>query len=335
MLYLNSPWVFYLLLLTPLVWLYKSKSKDQESKGIPFFLAGGISDLPSQPLLKYRNYIINTLRTLSLFFLVIALSRPQTGAYATEQLGEGRDLLITVDASGSMKALDFQFEGKPASRLDVLKEVVANFIKGRLGDRIGLIIFGEEVFTQCPLTSDHSLLLQYLSAIEVGAAGDSTALGDALALSVKRLREIDSDSKAIILVTDGVKNAGQMEPIQAAEIAKRLGIKVYTIGIGQNEPVPFPVEDVYGRTRIIFQHIPIDEETLKRIADITGGTYFNAEKTEDLKTIYDEIDKLELREAPSPQLISQKEHFLPFLIAGLILVLLTEILSRTSLRVIS
>jgi len=335
MYYLNSPSVFYLLLLTPLIWLYKPRSPDEESKGIPFFLAAGISDLPLNPLLKYRIYIINTLRTCSLILLIMALARPQTGTYATEQLGEGRDLLITVDSSGSMKALDFQFEGKPASRLDVLKGVAENFIKGRVGDRIGLIIFGEEVFTQCPLTSDHSLLLQYLSAVEVGAAGDSTALGDALALSVKRLREIDSNSKAIILVTDGVKNSGQMDPIQAAEIAKRLGIKVYTIGIGQNEPVPFPVEDIYGRSTIVYQHIPIDEETLKKIADITGGTYFNAEKTEDLKTIYAEIDKLELREAPSPQLISQEEHFLPFLLTGLILVMLTEILSRTTLRVIS
>jgi Ca-activated chloride channel family protein len=333
MFYFETPLAFLLLLFAPFLW--KRKHQKNNIPGIPFLIAQGTTLISLPFYIKNRNLILSSLQILAYVCLVTALARPQSGNYLSEEFSEGRDLIIAVDASGSMKALDFKIDKKPVSRLEALKGVVRSFIEERKGDRIGLIVFGEEVFTQCPLTSDHELLLQYLDDLEIGMAGDSTALGDGLALSVKRLKEIPSESKAVILVTDGLKTSGQMEPIQAAEIAKRLGVKVYTIGIGGKAPAPFPVEDIFGRTQITYLDIPVDDETLKQISDLTGGAYFSAQNTEDLLKIYSEIDRLEARKEVTPRLVANKEHFFPFLLAGLFTVLLGELLSRTYLRILS
>lgn len=334
MLHFANPLALLLLICIPLFWRRNNQKKITPA-GIPFIFGSGDFELKESTLLKYRNAILSTLQIIAFIILVIALSRPQSGEYLSEEFSEGRDLIIAVDASGSMKALDFKINNKPVSRLEVLKNVVWSFIEARKGDRIGLIVFGQEVYTQCPLTSDHDLLLQYLSELEIGMAGDSTALGDALALSVKRIKDIPSQSKAVILVTDGLKTSGQMEPLQAAEIAKRLGVKVYTIGIGGQNKAPFPVEDIFGRTQITYLDIPLDEGTLRKISEMTGGQFFSAQKTEDLVNIYKEIDRLEARKESAPKLNITREYFKECIVAGLLLILIMETLSRTILRVIS
>ncbi|HMO18617.1 MAG TPA: VWA domain-containing protein [Oligoflexia bacterium] len=340
----SSPYFFLFVLIIPLLWILKYRSEkpdsansniDSASAGIQILLGSG--NIKSEPgwLLRNRTLILLFFQSLALLFLIIALARPQSGTFSSEDISEARDILITVDASGSMRALDFELKGSPVSRLEVLKSVVESFINERKGDRIGLIVFGAEVFTQCPLTLDHNLLQQYVQTLEIGMAGDSTSLGDALALSVKRLREIESNSKAIIFVTDGMQTSGQLQPRQAAEIAKRYGIKVYTIGIGGKDPAPLPVQDAFGRTAIIYQNIPVDEKTLEEIAQMTGGKYFNAKNTDELKSIYREIDSLEVRKMKTPRLVARNEYFRPFLICGIISLIFGEILARTWLRVIS
>jgi len=344
MLSFAHPHFFLLILSIPLLWWIKTRAMSSEtpvrtfsteSIGIPLLLGAGTLQVKQSFRLKYRNPILLGVQSLALLFMIIALARPQSGTYSSEDLAEARDILITVDTSGSMRALDFELKGEPVSRLRALQSVVETFISERKGDRIGLIVFGQEVFTQCPLTMDHDLLLQYVRSLEVGMAGDSTALGDALALSVKRLRDISSDSKAIIFVTDGMQTSGQLQSVQAAEIAKRFGIKVYTIGIGGKEPAPLPVQDPFGRTAIVYQNIPVDEKTLLEIATTTGGQYFNAKNTEELQEIYKEIDSLELRKTTNPRLVAREELYKSYLYIGFFLFLLSELLARTYLRVIS
>ncbi len=332
MFYFADPIAFLALFFVPV--LFKRKSLKQ-TQGIPFTFGAGSLALPEPKHLRYRNEILSILKILAAIFFIIALSRPQRGEYLSEDFSEGRDLMIAVDTSGSMKALDFKLDSTPVSRLSALKSVVRSFIEERKGDRIGLIVFGEEVFTQCPMTADHNLLLQYLNELEIGMAGDSTALGDALALSVKRIKDIPSNSKAVILVTDGLKTSGQMEPLQAAEIAKRLGVKVYTVGIGGKAPAPFPVEDVFGRTQITYLDIPVDNESLEKISEMTGGKYFSAQRTEDLVKIYAEIDRLETRKEHTPRMLITREYFFECILLGIFFILLTEYISRTWLRVIS
>ncbi len=340
--YFYSPYFLILLVLIPLFFLKNKRIKNTSShplemSAIPFIVGSGhvLENIPVPALIKYRSWILGILKSITFIFFVIALARPQTGTFATEEDTDARDLLLTLDTSGSMKALDFQLEGQETSRLEALKSVVSRFVAARKGDRMGLVVFGAEVFTQCPLTLDHDLLQQFINNLEIGMAGDSTSLGDALALSVKRLKEIPSKSKAIILVTDGLKTSGQIEPRQAAEIAKRLNIRVYTIGIGGKAPAPFPVQDMFGRTAVILKEVPLDEQTLELIAKTTGGRYFNAVNTDDLIKVYSEIDKLETRSEKTPRLVSEEEHFEIFLMLAFLFLLITELSARTIFRVIS
>lgn len=341
--YFHTPYAFILLCLVPFLILRRFEKNPKSEhplsmQAIPFLIASGTFDPQRMPVpiyIKYRHLIISFLKILTWVLLVVALARPQSGTFKTEEEADVRDLLITLDTSGSMKALDFEIQGERVSRLNALQSVVDTFIQGRKSDRMGLMVFGADVYTQCPLTLDHDLLRQYVQSLEIGMAGDSTALGDALALSIKRLKSIPSKSKAIILVTDGLKNSGQVEPRQAAEIAKRLGVRVYTIGIGGKAPAPFPVEDIFGRSTLIVKEVPLDEDTLKFISQTTGGKYFNAVNTDELEKVYKEIDSLETRKERTPRLVSENEHCQIFLVLGFFLFILTEILSRTILRVIS
>lgn len=341
--YFHFPYAFLLLLLIPLLITKKHTNSGRfehplSMDAIPFLIGSGTIDstrIPTPFYIQHRHIILNILKISTWIFLTVALARPQSGTYATEEDTEARDLLITLDTSGSMKALDFEIQGTQVSRLQALQSVVDAFIKDRKSDRMGLIVFGAEVYTQCPLTLDHDLLRQYVQSLEIGMAGDSTALGDALALSIKRLKELPSKSKAIILITDGLKNSGQIEPKQAAEIARRLGVRVYTIGIGGKAPAPFPVEDMFGRTAIILKEVPLDEDTLKFISDKTGGRYFNAINTQELEDVYREIDKLETRKERTPRLVSENEYGHYFIFGGFLFFVIAEILSRTILRILT
>jgi Ca-activated chloride channel family protein len=239
--------------------------------------------------------------------------------------------MLALDTSGSMRALDFIEDEKRITRLTVVKDVVSKFIDNRPNDRIGMVVFGEQAYTQCPLTLDQDILQSFLSKLEIGMAGDSTAIGSAIGIAVKRLKDLESKSKVMILLTDGRSNAGALPPIQAAQAAKTFGIKIYTIGVGTKGKAPFLVNSVFGQ-RYVYQEVDIDEVTLKEISKITGGQYFRATDVESLKNIYDQIDEMEKSEVKVIDHSEYKELFYYFLVPGLLLLLLEAGLSNTLLR---
>jgi len=271
------------------------------------------------------------LRFLAISLIIIALARPQEGHKETEIISEGIDIILTIDTSGSMQAMDFTIDNKPVTRLEAVKDVVADFIKKRSGDRIGMVVFGEESFTQAPLTLDHDLLLTLLDDLTIGMAGESTAIGQAIAVSTKRLKDLEAKSKVIVLLTDGRNNSGQISPEKAAEIAKTFNIKIYTIGVGTNGPAPFMVDTMLGK-HVVYENVDLDMPTLEKISEITGARSFRATDTAKLEEIYDEIDKLEKSKAKVKEYTEYEELLAWFLIPGIILLILEILLSRTKLR---
>ena len=286
--------------------------------------------------------------------LIVALARPQHGKEEFRIRAEGIAIEMAVDRSGSMQALDFTIDNEPANRLEVIKKVFREFVEGggelagRPDDLIGLVAFGGFAEAKCPLTLDHPALMQVLEDVKIpqpiyNRQGEivnqrllgeeqATAIGDAIALAVERLKPVKAKSKIVILLTDGESNAGVLQPLEAAKIAKTYGIKIYTIGIGSNSPVPFPAMDVFGRKVIARQIFPLDEATLKEIAETTGGQYFNARNTASLKDIYAEIDKLE-KTVSEGRLYTQYRELFPYaLFPGIGLILLEVGLVSTRFR---
>lgn len=266
-----------------------------------------------------------------MILFVMALARPQSGTKATEVLTEGIDIILCLDTSGSMQALDFKWGNERQNRLQAVKKVVSDFIKGRKNDRIGMVVFGEEAFTQCPLTLDYGVLLSFLDRVEIGMAGDSTAIGSALGTCVKRLKSLKSKSKVVILLTDGRNNAGRVSPETAAEIAKTFNIKTYTIGVGTEGEVPFLVDTIFGK-KYVYQRVDLDENTLEEIANITEGKYFKATNTKALEEIYNQIDKLEKTKVEVKEYMEYEELFSWFLLPGLACILLEIVLANTRFR---
>jgi Ca-activated chloride channel family protein len=244
---------------------------------------------------------------------------------------EGIDIVLTVDTSGSMEALDFQLEGKQATRLEVAKQVVSDFIAGRGNDRIGAVVFGAEAYTQCPMTTDYSILQMLVKDLHIGMAGDGTALGDAIGISVQRLKDLDSKSRIIILLTDGRHNLGLLEPAAAAAIARTEGIKIYTIGVGTEGEAPFRVDGIFGQ-RIVYKPVDLDEATLKLVAETTGGAYFRATDTDALQRVYDTIDELEKTKIETVEHVDYHEAWLGYLVAALLLLVTEVVLVNTRLR---
>jgi Ca-activated chloride channel family protein len=276
-----------------------------------------------------RQRLLNTpfiLRMIALFFLIIALARPQSNLSRQDVEVEGIDIMITMDISGSMLARDF----KP-NRLETAKKISTEFIRGRHNDRIGLVAFSGEAFLQCPLTIDHILLDTLLNALYSGMIEDGTAIGDGLGLSVYHLRKSLAISKVIILITDGVNNTGSMDPLTAADIASLYGIRAYTIGVGKMGMAPFPVQTPFG-LQFMNMEVKIDEDLCTKIAEKTGGKYFRAQNENKLREIYKEIDKLEKSKINVSQYNRKKEHFLPFLVIGFSLLLLDSLLKYTIFR---
>jgi len=334
-----TPAALLLVLLVPLVWLTREGTpmmlkRREKTAALLFSTPASLANLSELGRTAERALALNILRTLCLVLVIIALARPQSVGSIAESEELGRDILLTLDLSGSMRALDFQLDGHRVDRLQALKSVVKDFIAERKGDRMGLVIFGSEVFTQCPLTTDISILQEFVSGLEIGMVGDGTAIGDALAVSVKRLKDIPGESRVIVLVTDGLKTAGTLEPEAGAKIAKQFGVKVYTIGIGGNKPAPFPAKGIFGEQRLTYLPVELDEKTLKAIAEQTGGKYFRAQETASLKEVYKEISMLEQRVDKGFQTISYKEHFLAFVTLALVCFLLHELLARTRYEVI-
>jgi Ca-activated chloride channel homolog len=271
------------------------------------------------------------LKFIAITLFIIAFARPQEGSKRTEILSQGVDIILAIDTSGSMQALDFKKNNGQVTRLTVVKDVVTEFIKNREMDRIGMVVFGANAFTQCPLTLDQSILLSFIDKLRIGMAGDATAIGSAIGISAKRLKDLKSKSKIIILLTDGRNNSGAISPIQAAEIAKTLGIKIYTIGVGKRGKAPFLVDSIFGK-RVIYQDVDIDEKVLNKISQMTDGKYFRATDLKSLKNIYKQIDLLEKSEVKILDHSKYKELFHYFLIPGLFLLLTEVICSNSFLR---
>ena len=307
-----------------IIWYY---TKNRGSGKVRYSSIAPFKQLKNSSSL-YLRHILIVFRCLAVFFLILGLARPQSGHKNTEILTEGIDIILCLDTSGSMQAMDFKEEGKRKTRLEVVKRVVEDFIKGRKNDRIGMVVFGAQAFTQCPLTMDYGILLSFLNRLEIGMAGDSTALGSALALSVKRLKDIKSKSRVVILLTDGRNNTGRISPETAAEIARTYKVKVYTIGVGIEGKAPFLVETFFGK-QFIWQEVDLDEETLQMIAQKTGGKYFRATNTRALEEIYKEIDKLEKTKVKVKEYMEYNELFVWFVFTGLAFVLLEIILANT------
>jgi Ca-activated chloride channel homolog len=277
------------------------------------------------------RHLLTIFRVLVLSLGIVALARPQIGNTLTESNSEGVDIMIAMDTSGSMQALDFKIEGEAVDRLSVVKKVVAEFIEKRQGDRMGLVVFGEEAFLQCPITWNHTLLLEFLKEVEIGMAGDATAIGSAIGVAVNRMKDLKAKSKILILLTDGRSNAGRIAPLKAAELAKTFGIKIYTIGVGTKGRAPYLVNDIFG-SRHVYQNVDIDEETLQAVAKETSGKYFRATDTQKLGEIYGEIDKLETTSVKVKQYTEYHELFHWFLIPALLLLLLEIGLGNTLFR---
>ncbi len=273
------------------------------------------------------------LRAISLALLVFALARPQYADVSKNTKSSGVDIMLCLDTSGSMRALDFKLNNDRVTRLTAVKKVVTDFIKKRENDRIGLVVFGAEAFTQSPLTMDKGMLLNLVERMEIGMAGDNTAVGSAIAIGGKRLKDLKAKSKILILLTDGRNNAGVITPEQAAEAVKAFDVKIYSIGVGGKGPAPFPVQTMWG-TRLMNQNVDLDEETLQKVADIGGGKYFRAADSKQLAEIYDIIDKAEKTEIKVKEFFHFEELYLYFLIPALIILGLEIALRTTVFRII-
>ncbi|MCK9203820.1 MAG: VWA domain-containing protein [Bacteroidales bacterium] len=278
---------------------------------------------------SYRHYLqraLYVLRLLAITLLIVALARPQTNLNRQDISVEGIDLMIALDISGSMTAMDF----KP-DRLEAAKDVAIEFIGGRPNDRIGLVIFSGETFTQCPLTTDHAVLKNLFRDIHSGMIDDGTALGDGLATAVNRLRGSKAISKVIILLTDGISNTGAVDPRSAAEIAKLYGIRIYTIGIGTIGQAPIPVQTPFGiQTQMM--DVKIDEPLLMEIAKMTDGKYFRATNNAKLRAIYQEIDKMEKSKIDVTEFRKKKEEYLPLALIAFLFIGLETLLRYVFLK---
>lgn len=316
------PIFLWLFIIIPIMiaWYIWREQKLQGSLSISAVKGFSLPQKSIVPRLRHAGIV---LRSLAIAALVIALARPQSSLSWQNTTTEGIDIVIASDISGSMLAEDFQ-----PNRLEAGKNIAIDFIKDRPDDRIGLVIFSGESFTQCPLTIDHDVLINLFKDVKNGMINDGTAIGMGLATAVNRLKDSEAKSKVVILLTDGSNNAGSISPITAAEIAKQFNIRVYTVGIGTKGFAPYPVQTPFG---IQYQRIPVDvdEGTLTKIADVTGGKYFRATDNETLKHIYEQIDKLEKAKIDVTQYHKKTEMFLPFALIALFFLLSEFIIKNT------
>ena len=321
-----SPYYLWLLaLIVPMIAYYVWRVR-QGGAAIQISTVEGVLRAPKS-VRYYLRHLPFVLRTAAYALLVMALARPQGIEQNVRTSTEGIDIMLSIDVSGSMLARDF----KP-DRITAAKEVAASFISDRVGDRLGLVVFAGEAFTQSPLTTDQSTLQTLLARIRSGLIEDGTAIGNGLATAINRLRESEAKSKVIILLTDGVNNQGQIAPMTAAEIAKAQGIRVYTIGVGTEGMAPYPAIDMFGNLTFVNQKVEIDEKVLKAISDMTGGRYFRATDKEKLKAVYDEINQLEKSKIEVMEHISYHELFLTWALAALGLLFTEFLLSNLVLK---
>lgn len=324
-----SPHFLFILIVIPLLVLWYIFRNNKQQAYIRFSDTGFFDKLP-RTWKSYLRHIVFALQMVALGLFIVALARPQSSSKNQTVNIEGIDIVLAMDISSSMLAADL----KP-DRLEAAKTVAADFVSGRPGDRMGLIVFSGETFTQVPLTTDHGMMLNMLKDMKCGMLEDGTAIGDGLASAVSRLKDSEAISKVVILLTDGDNNAGSIDPSTAAEMAKLFGIRVYTIGAGTRGTAPYPVQTPFGG--IQYQQVPvtINETLLQQIADETGGKYFRAESESKLQQIYDEIDKMERSKIEVNEFKRLHEEFYPFVIWGLILLVLSFILKNTIFKSIT
>lgn len=289
-----------------------------------------IAQLPVSWKVRLRNLPV-VLRGIVLALFVVALAGPRSVLKQTFHESEGIDIVLALDASGSMAAEDFTIGGQRYNRLDVIKNVVQEFIANRSGDRIALVTFAALAYTVCPLTTDYAWVTTNLEHIRLGMIKDGTAIGSAINSSLARLKNSEAKSKIIILLTDGINNAGEVDPLTAAQAAQALRVKIYTIGAGTQGLAPFPAQDIFGRKVYQQVQIDIDEKMLQQIAQITGGKYFRATDTESLRSIYKTIDALEKTRIKQTGYFEYDELFGRVLLAALIILVIELVLSNTVL----
>ncbi len=328
-------WLVPLLLLWAACWLWllPRLRRGHGAAAVRFSTLKQLAKLKPSWTVRLRRLVLG-LRLLTLALLILAMARPQTGLKLTKTSTEGVDIILAIDTSGSMQALDLDAEraiAKRRDRLQVVRGVVDDFVQQRENDQIGLVVFGAEAFTQCPLTLDHGIVATFLDRLEIGMAGDATAIGSALGTAVKRLKDSVAKSKVVILLTDGRSNAGALSPLKAAEIAKTFDVKVYTVGAGTRGKAPFIVETLLGK-QVIYENVEIDEATLTKIATTTGGAYFRAEDREALAEVYSTIDELEKTEITMESYMEYNERFSALVIPAIALLLLEVVLLGTRLR---
>lgn len=300
-------------------------------RSVAFPSARFLRRLPVSTRLKLRTPVLTLLEILTVCSLSLAAARPQR-VTLIEQSNLARNIMLVIDASNSMSAEDFPSRFGTTSRMEGVKTVVGEYVRSRQGDRLGLIVFGNTSYLQSPLTSDMSLVEGLVEMLQPRMAGDGTAIGDGLGLALKRLREVEASSKAVILITDGVNTAGQVSPLKAAQIAKELGVQVHTIGIGSGQ-APIGGQGIAGLLGgPTAQMADFDETTLKEVARLTGGVYFNATSLEGFKDVYRQIDSLSETEQKQPAKPLVEELFAPCALVGLISLLLGLILNATYFR---
>lgn len=324
-----TPQLLWLLILTPFVFWYDHR----KSKLIKLPLSSTrLVAKSSQKSWRLRlEFLPALIKSLAFICFVLALARPQFSNELTQIKSDGIDIMLTMDTSLSMQALDMRREHQQITRLDALKDVIAEFVSGRQADRIGLVVFGEVAYTQCPLTLDYDILKGFLGMIDSGIAGNGTAIGNGLAMAVKRLIPSTAKSKIIILLTDGRNEAGEVSPQAAADLAQKYGIKVYTIGVGSDQNlVPILLRSQNGMLYKDVRSVgAIDTALLKQIADQTGGQFFRAQTLEILQDVYKKIDTLEKSEVEMKRYQLFDEKFALVLIVGLVLYVLQWLLRHT------
>ena len=320
-----NPEMLYLLLLVPaaIAWYW---FKDGDTRPRLQISSYDAFKIEGKSLKNYFRHLQFVLKAVAFALLIVALARPQSTSTRQNVNIEGIDIMLAMDISGSMLAEDFR-----PNRIEASKEVAKDFILGRPTDRIGMVVFSGESFTQCPLTTDHAVLINLLGEIKSGMIEDGTAIGDGLGTAVSRLKDSQAVSKVIILLTDGENNRGFIDPISAAEIAKTFNLRVYTIGVGSIGTAPYPIQTPFGMQ---YQQVEvrIDEPLLRDIAAMTGGKYFRATNTDKLKEIYDEIDQLEKSKIDVTEYRKKSEEYLPFALWALILIALDFVLGIALFR---
>ena len=325
MVFANPTYLYLLLLLIPMIgWYIYKLSKSQASLQVS---SSEAFDLPAAKSWKiHLRHLPFVLRMIAIALLIVVLARPQSTNSWQNSSTEGIDIMLAMDISTSMLAEDL----KP-NRLEASKDVAASFINGRQNDNIGLVVFAAESFTQCPLTIDHTVLLNLFKDIQPGIIQDGTAIGLGLANAVSRIKDSQAKSKVIILLTDGVNNTGEIAPVTAAEISKSFGVRVYTIGVGTQGEAPYPIPTAFG---IQYQNIPveIDEPALKQIAATTGGQYFRATDNASLKEIYSEIDQMEKTKISVQEFSKKQEEYKMWALIVFALLLVELLLRNTVLK---